>query len=608
MILLEIDVERRVTSKREVEASGPLEAALLIHGETWRLPPLSPQVPVVFGVGPFVGNRLFGVHKLVFVFKSPMTKTLHVSAMSGAAYKAMGMGAQAVAIVGRAERPTAVFIANGEVEFSEVTPGEAYGTARRLFEQHREFFVKNDARALVVGLAAYSTYNGAVVSVDMSNGEFKHGAEDFAARGGPGTVLAQGHNVAAIVVGGPKKPWREIKGEAVEQLFRQKTGRPYVEVLNEKTVKYRYDPKIGTGGTFGVNYVHYRDLIPLFGYKSIYMAREERIRHVDLVLRLFWRPFQVEVFEKSRSWYNCGEPCPVVCKKVWRGKKIDYESLHAVGPFIGNYIFEEAVPLVDKIDRYGLDAIEMGHLAAWLFDAAYVGLLKPEEIDLDDTPAFNPTAFRPEEDSRKNARLASRLIDGFVYNSTEVLAMVARLGIRRAARELERRFADRVRATGTRFRDLAVYVAYGTEGYMTPNFYWAPGLVAPMYIQGRYWSNYNPTVMPPEEFARSSYERALAEAYIDNAGICRFHRGWAEPLLADLYALAGVKPPNLYRELAYYSKLAGAEPMPWESKRARELVSTLAMEVGAGVKFENYDDYYEWWIRFKEELDRLVGI
>jgi glyceraldehyde-3-phosphate dehydrogenase (ferredoxin) len=39
-----------------------------------------------------------------------------------------------------------------------------------------------------------------------------------------------------------------------------------------------------------------------------------------------------------------------------------------------------------------------------------------------------------------------------------------------------------------------------------------------------------------------------------------------------------VKPPtpNLYRDIAYYAKLAGSEPMPWESKRARDLVSTLA--------------------------------
>lgn len=615
MIILEIDVEKRQMSLRELDASGPLEAGLAIHREreTWRLDPLSPEVPVVFGYGPFVGGRLYGVHRLIFVFKSPQTKTLHVSALGGAAYKAMGMGAQAVAVVGKAHRPTALFISRGEVRFAEVRPGDAYEVIKSIYREHRDFFVENDARALVVGPAAYTTYNGAVVSVDVDarSGEFKLGAEDFAARGGPGTALAQGHNVAAVVVGGPKKPLYEkaADAETINNFFKSKAGKPYIDLLNEKTVKYRFDPKMGTGGTFGVNYPHYRDLLPLFGYKSIYMPKEERIKHADLIQELFWKPFQKEVFEKSKNWYNCGEPCPVVCKKVWRGKKVDYESFHAAGPFIGNYIFEEAVPLVDLIDKLGLDAIEMGHLVSWLFDAVYVGLLRPEEVGIDDVPAFDPLRFSPVEDSRKNAKLAAELIEGFVNNSTEVLALVARHGVRRAARELERKFQDRVKAAGRRFRDLAVYAAFGAEGYMTPNFYWAPGLVAPMYIQGRYWSNYNPTFMPPEDFAKSAYERAVAEAYVDNAGVCRFHRGWAEPVLADLYKLAGVKPPtpNLYRDIAYYAELAGAEPMPWESKRARDLVSTLASELGAkDWKFEDYDDYYEWWVRYKTHLDKLV--
>ncbi len=47
---------------------------------------------------------------------------------------------------------------------------------------------------------------------------------------------------------------------------------------------------------------------------------------MEAILRLFWKPFNDEVFVKSKSWYNCGDfGCSVVCKKVWRGKKVDYE-------------------------------------------------------------------------------------------------------------------------------------------------------------------------------------------------------------------------------------------------------------------------------------------
>lgn len=71
-----------------------------------------------------------------------------------------------------------------------------------------------------------------------------------------------------------------------------------------------------------------------------------------------------------------------------------------MGPFIGNYVFEEAVPLVDLIDQYGLDAIEMGgHVVAWVFDSIEHGLLRPEEVGLSDKPVFDPMRFNPEVDS-----------------------------------------------------------------------------------------------------------------------------------------------------------------------------------------------------------------
>ncbi|MCG2869761.1 MAG: aldehyde ferredoxin oxidoreductase [Vulcanisaeta sp.] len=625
MKVLWIDLDRNSWETRIIDAPGPVSLGVRIHRElkTWGMDPLDPRVPLIIGMGPFVGGKMPGFHRLIITFKSPMTRTLHVSALGGAAYKFMGSGVDAIVLVGKASSPVVVFVSSDGVEIRNVNPVFRYGNykgayafTKYLLDTYRDFFVKYNARAIVVGPAALSTYNGALVSIDVNpaRGEFRPGAEDFAARGGPGTAMARGHNVVGVVAGGSygARYAKVTDLGLINRITMDAFKKPFMQVMGEKTIKYRFDPSVGAGGTFGVNYPHYRELLPLFGYKSIYLPREERIRHVEAILRLFWKPFVDEVFVKSKSWYNCGDfGCSVVCKKVWRGKKVDYEPFHAMGPFIGNYIFEEAVPLVDLIDQYGLDAIEMGHVVAWIFDAVDNGLLQPGEVGLSDSPIFDPRRFNPEVDSRKNARLARELIEGFVEGSTEVLKLIAENGIRVAARKLDEVFHDRVLKVGKSFRDLVVYAAYGADGYMTPNLYWAPGMVAPMYVLGRYWTNYTPTFMGPEDFAKSSLDRAIAEALIDDAGLCRFHRGWAEPILDKLYAeITGMQPNrDLYREFAEYSIKANAQPVPWEGERARDLVSTMAREVGSREwTFEDYEQYIEWWRRFKATLDAGLGI
>ncbi|MFP3237580.1 MAG: aldehyde ferredoxin oxidoreductase N-terminal domain-containing protein [Caldivirga sp.] len=625
MKVLNVNLDTGEMKVDTVEAQGPvtLGVRVLSDQKTWDKDPLDPSVPFIVGIGPFVGGKLPGVHRVIAVFKSPMTRTIHVAAIGGVAYKFMGSGIDAVVVTGRAREPTALFISSDGAKLEKVNPVYSYGGysgvyafTKYLMDKYNDFFVKYNARAIVVGEAALRTYNGALFSIDVDprKSAFKPGAEDTAARGGPGTVMAKGHNLVAIVAGGSAKA-RYVKVadmNLINKLSMDAFKKPFIQVMNEKTVKYRFDPSMGTGGTFGVNYPHYRELLPLFGYKSIYMPRELRAKHVEEIIRLFWKPFNDEVFVKSKSWYNCGDfGCSVVCKKVWRGKKVDYEPFHAAGPFIGNYIFEEAVKLVDLIDQYGFDAIEMGHVVAWIFDSIENRLLKPEEVGLSDEPVFDPLEFNPEKDSPKNAKLAGELINNLINKSTQVLSIIADNGIRVAAKRLNEMFRDRVNATGKSFNDLVVYVAYGESGYITPNFYWTPGMVAPMYVLGRYWTNYANTFMKPEDYAKSALERAINEALIDDAGICRFHRGWAEPMLDKMYGeFTGMKPNrDIYRQIAEYSIKANAQPVLWESRRAADVVSTLAREVGSKEwRFEGWNDYVEWWNRYKAALDKMLNI
>ncbi|MEM3980214.1 MAG: aldehyde ferredoxin oxidoreductase C-terminal domain-containing protein, partial [Ignisphaera sp.] len=357
-----------------------------------------------------------------------------------------------------------------------------------------------------------------------------HGREDFAARGGGGSVLAQAHNVAAIIAGGswkPKLPEPLIDLVKLNEFYKKLTGTDFVSAVNKATTKYRYDESLGAGGTFGVNYPHYRELLPLFNYNTTYVPKHIKKKLVEILLENFWMPFVEETFIKSKSWETCGEPCPAACKKIWRGKKVDYEPFNALGPFIGVLKLDVVAKNVDLGDQLGYDLITLGHVVAWLLEAVYKGLLKPEEIGLKDVPNLDPTALNVDL-WLKNAELAKELINNLLEKKTNVLKLVAEKGLRYAAKELDNLYKHRVEKSRVKFEDLVVYVPYGEDGYMTPTFYWTPGVILPLAISGKYLTNYTPTFSEPEEFAKTVIIRITKELAIENAGFCRFHRGWLE--------------------------------------------------------------------------------
>ena len=611
------------------EVLGPIDIALKIHEElaTWSKNVFDPDNAVVIGTGIFAGSKIFGVHRLVVVFRSPESKTIHVSEMGGAGYRFIGCGVNAISIEGRSSEPAIVFVKGGEKGVAEVNIRRmqwnkleeiyrgydgyigAYALEKYLIDTFWNEISSMKARPIVVGPAAYKTVYGAIISVDVdfTKKKFVDGSEEFAARGGGGSVLAQAHNVAAIVAGGSYKP--ELPKQLTDPTEFLKSmkailGKDFVQSVNEATVKYRFDPSIGAGGTFGVNYPHYRELLPLFNFNSIYLHKSIRKKLVDLILEHFWKPVKMESFDLAKSWTTCGEPCPVSCKKIWRGKKLDYEPSNALGPSIGVFKIELSRNLIDLADQLGFDAIGIGHVVAWLLESVYKDLLKPEEVGLDRKPNMDPMLMNIDEWS-VNAQLAEKILKGLVEGSTDVLRIVAK-GVRFACKQLNNMFSDRVKSIGVRFEDLVLYQPYGEEGYMTPNYYWTPGFLLPLPVTGKYWTNYTTTFSEPEEFAKVVATRAIKELEISNTGLCRFHRGWAEKILPKLYELVGAKvdldqhAKKLYRKIAEYCIKANAKPKLVEGEKAKDVIATLATEFNVeewNKKFlSNKEDAIKEWI------------
>ncbi len=617
---------------------GVIDLGVRLHLEKYRsfeADAYSPRNVVVIGCGPFAGARVFGGHRMVFVFRSPETGGLHVSTLGGGCYQFIRTGLRFLVVEGWSEEPLVITV-RGErdgsisVGFYEVGWDRLWriwsgyrgrrgteGLAQYLYDEVARNW-DSDVRVAIVGPAAARTIFGGVFSYIAEGGGLSP-VVDSASRGGGGTVLLRAHGVAGIVFGGAYSAARELSwfNKVIDEVTLEVFGRDYGSVVRSATTKYRFDEKLGTGGTFGVNYVHYRDMLPFFGYNTIYLSKAARLRILDQVLENLWKPVQREVFEsKEKPWRTCGEPCIAVCKKIWRGIKIDYEPSNALGPLIGVVRAEQVARLIKLADELGIDAIEAGHIVSWLFDAVHRGMLGPEEVGLDKRPFFDPLSYSAEQ-SNVNAELAARILEGLVEHSTEVLRLVAEKGLRAAAMKLNELNKSRTRMYGLGYHDLLVCAAYGDKWYMTPNLYWAPGLIAPLPVPGRYWTYYSPAIpRDPDEFAEIIITRMTNEYLVDNAGTCRFYRKWTEKVLDKLYEkLLGEKidlrehARKTLGAIARYRALSNSLPGPWESKKSIDLLVSLAAELGDHELAEKlHREHRSYWEKLYKHIWSWLGV
>ncbi|MCD6524950.1 MAG: aldehyde ferredoxin oxidoreductase family protein [Thermococcus sp.] len=611
--VLRINLDEKKVENEELEKDGVygiIDYGIELHEslETHSIDPYDPKNVVVMGMGPFSGSTLPGAHRLMFFFRSPLYGTLFPSAMGGAAYAFKNVGVDFVTFEGKAEKPVVVLLYNDgesvrvelhEIELDKVIEvwrnykGEegVYALTQYLIDTFGERF-DFEYRIAVVGPAALNTNYGAIFSQALRKGERLVGSEDWAARGGSGSVLLRAHNVIGIIFGGkPRK--RKFPGEDISNFRTAKDivegvhKKPYNEIIAEKTTKYRFNPKLNTGGTFGGNYPAEGDFVPILNWQMPYIPKEERIRIHENIMKHYWEPFNEEAI-KPKNWTTCGEPCPVVCKKYRRGHHVEYEPYEANGPLSGSISLRASDISVHAVDAMGFDAIEFGGTAAWVLELVHRGLLKPEEVGISGKPEFTKEALieRPVEASEVNAKLVAELAHRVAFAENEVAKIIG-LGKRKASAIFDEKFKDRLNY-GESFKDYAVFTPLGEDGEITPTMYWAIGNYIPLPIQGRYWTFYQFGVfLEPEELAQKIIASALWEFWYDNVGWCRFHRGWMKPVLKALFMDAyGINidmeehAKRQIKRLIEYARKAGYVPVFWDSMRVIDLVAAGSEEFG----------------------------
>ena len=181
-----------------------------------------------------------------------------------------------------------------------------------------------------MGPAAQATDFGAIGSVPINDGKLST-VDTWAGRGGLGSKLLQQHGIAAVIYGGTFVDDDFRDRTVADQWFKDKYQKKMLAKDVEATVKYRFDPRFDTGGTFGVNYATMGGRLLAFNYRTIYMPEDERRElHQKFIVEHYLRQFNEETIV-PRNQRNCGEPCPAVCKKSKDHYKKDYEPYQTMG-------------------------------------------------------------------------------------------------------------------------------------------------------------------------------------------------------------------------------------------------------------------------------------
>ena len=544
-----------------------------------------------FGEGLLAGSSIPGSRRLVFCAWSPQWDGFYISSMGGAAYTFHHVGVNYVALRGTCDTPSVILLnhVNGEIQvkiepinvdsiwtrYASSNGLPLYGfhaLQQALFDRYQDQFSPNKWRIFAIGPASRYTREGTIGSSPIRRGELS-AVVDWAGRGGLGSRLLQSHNIVGCVFGGEWDDPDLRNSSEIDAYFIDHFGKKTIQVDLAMTQKYRYVPEFETGGTFGVNNRNMDDRIMSFNYTSIYRTPNERLQqHEEFILKHYLKQFNEETIA-TKSFQQCGEPCAVVCKKMYGKYKKDFEPYHALGPQVGVFDQRAAEILNDHADAMGFDSIQLGGTLAWIMDILNNGLIQSEDFGFPPTSemTFNfscSTAdFDLVEDSKRNAEFAIKLIDAILFDER---CDIFRQGIRSAATILDKRY-------GVNTTDHAVFILHGERGYMVPNQYWVPGMLSPMPVMGKYFVFYGLDFMAPYELGRKNVERMVYELFNENSGICRFHRKWAETITDEILC-AHYNIQIDYKDHQYQLSKAifereGEKSLVWNSSRVADIIS-----------------------------------
>lgn len=324
--------------------------------------PSSPENPVIFAIGPL--TAMFPCcSKVVSMFKSPLTGNLgesHAGGRLGLAMKLANYGA--IVIKGQANSPVYLAIHDDQVSIKDagVLWGmrSTYSVGRIL----REVEPGVGRRSIIrIGPAGENQVHFANVNVDV----YRHFG-----RLGLGAVFGS-KKLKALVISGSKS--FKIENPAAYQKIYDTI---YTGVTKTDLMKKYHD--LGT----------IENILPLNALRAL-PTKNLKQRSFEYAEELSGEHLAEDYLVRKMA---C-PACPVGCIHIANLRvafaagyeyeslnvPYDYEPFYALGSMLGLSSADDVLRLIERVDRFGLDAISVGVTLAWATEALERGLIFEKE-------------------------------------------------------------------------------------------------------------------------------------------------------------------------------------------------------------------------------------
>lgn len=319
--------------------------------------PLSPDNILCFMNGPMTGSEANMSGRMAIVTKSPLTGTVTDSHHGGwSAARLRWAGYDGLVFKGKAEKPTYVYIHDGELELLDAS--EVWGKGVHDTVKHfQEKYGKKDLTIITIGPAGENLVKYAcwMNEDDRASG-----------RGGTGCVGGS-KNLKAVVIKAEKK----IVKAADREKWKAAHSKALAEIMDERVVT---SPRKGGLSVYGTNV-----LMNMTNVIGGLPAMNSKFTAYEGAERLSGEYVNDNILVENPTCHAC----PVACKKEvevkdgpyagLRMESVEYEPAWSVGANCGNDDIRVVAKMIDCANDYGFDAIEVGHPISVYMEASEKG-------------------------------------------------------------------------------------------------------------------------------------------------------------------------------------------------------------------------------------------